>query len=182
MKPELIIFTDIGDTVIDEGTEVRKGPFGVVYHADCSPGAKETLLELHRRGYAIVMVADGLAESFHNTMRENGLTHVFSAEVISELLNSQKPAPLMFRTAMESLGLTDADRRRVIMVGNNIERDVAGANRFGITSVLLDWSPRYAYAPKNDDEIPNFRIHAPGELLDLVERLNARLQPEEIAE
>ena len=30
MEHKLIIFTDIGDTIIDEGSEVRKVPFGVV--------------------------------------------------------------------------------------------------------------------------------------------------------
>ena len=105
------------------------------------PRARETLLELHRRGYVIAMVADGLAQSFRNTMRDNALAHVFSARAVSETLNTQKPSPRMFQSAMDQLGLTEADKRRVIMVGNNIERDVAGANRFGIRSVLIDWSP-----------------------------------------
>ena len=82
MKKKLIIFTDIGDTVIDESTEVRKVPYGVVYEADCIPGAKETMLSLYEQGYTIVMVADGLEQSFRNTMKGNGLDHVFSEWVI----------------------------------------------------------------------------------------------------
>ncbi len=175
MKPKLIIFTDVGDTIIDEGTEVRRVPCGVVYHAKCIPGARETLLELHRRGYTIVMVADGLVESFHNTMKENGLYHVFSAETISETLKTEKPDRRMFQTAMDSLRLTEGDKARVIMVGNNVKRDVAGANRFGIRSVLLTWSPRYRYAAEAPDETPSFRISTPEELLPLAERLNAEL-------
>ncbi|MBQ8972563.1 MAG: HAD family hydrolase [Clostridia bacterium] len=172
MEPKIIVFTDVGDTIIDEGTEVREVSEGVVYHAKCIPGAKETMLELHRRGYTIAMVADGLVESFHNILGENGLLHIFSTEVISEALHSQKPAQDMFQTAMDRLGLTDADKRRVLMVGNNIERDVVGANRFGIRSVLLDWSPRYRYQPHNPEEIPEFRIHRPEELIELVESIN----------
>lgn len=175
MKPRLIIFTDVGDTIIDEGTEVRKVPGGVVYHARCIPGAKETLLELYRRGYTIVMVADGLVKSFHNTMRENRLEHVFSTEVISETLAVEKPNALMFQTAMNLLRLTEEDKRRVIMVGNNIKRDVTGANRFGIRSVLLTWSPRYQYEASTPDEVPAFRIRSPEELLPLAEKLNAEL-------
>ena len=76
-KKRLIIFTDIGDTVIDEGTEVRDRPCGVVLKADCIPEARETLLEMHRRGYTIVMVADGLLQSFRNTMEGNGLDRGF---------------------------------------------------------------------------------------------------------
>ena len=83
-KKKLIIFTDIGDTIVDEGTEVRKVPFGVVYGADCIQGAKETMLELYRRGFTIVLVADGLSQSFHNTMEQNGLDHIFADWIISE--------------------------------------------------------------------------------------------------
>ncbi len=176
MDKKLILFTDVGDTIIDEASEVREVPFGVVLHARCVPGAREALLELHRRGYVIAMVADGLAASFENTMRENGLDHVFIARVISETLNSQKPAPEMFRAAMEALGLSDADKGRVIMVGNNLERDIAGANRFGLRSVLLDWSPRYRHEPEAPDEIPDYTIHTPEELVTLAERLNGELE------
>ena len=172
MKQKIILFTDIGDTIIDEGSEVRAVPFGVVLRADCVPGAKETMLELYRRGCTIAMVADGLVESFQNTMRQNGLSHIFSAKAISEAVGREKPDPAMFREAMEALGLTDADKGRILMVGNNLERDIAGANRFGIRSVLLDWSPRYRHVPENEMEIPDYRIHTPEELLELVERLN----------
>ena len=175
MKPRLIIFTDIGDTIIDESTEVRRKPEGVVYHAQCIPGAKETMLELYRRGYVIAMMADGLVESFHNTMRENGLDHIFRTETISETLGVEKPAPIMFQAAMDSLHLTSADKGRVIMVGNNIKRDVAGANRFGIRSVLMSWSPRYGYEPSAPDETPAFCLRSPEELLPLAEKLNAAL-------
>jgi len=173
---KLIIFTDVGDTIIDEGTEVRNEPGGVVLRADCIPGAKETMLRLHAEGYTIAMVADGLVESFHNTMAQNGLDHIFAAAVISEPLETHKPDPRMFRCAMDALGLADADKARVIMVGNNLERDVVGANRFGIASVHLAWSPRYRKEPQNAEETPDFRIGSPEELYELVTRLNAEIE------
>ena len=153
-----------------DSTVIFAYPLGAV-----SPGARETLLELRRRGFVIAMVADGLAASFENTMAQNGLSHAFSAWIVSETLHSQKPAPEMFRAAMDALGLSDADKRRVIMVGNNLERDIAGANRFGIRSVLLDWSPRYRHTPRCADEVPDHVIHTPGELIALAERLNGEL-------
>lgn len=179
MEKRLIIFTDIGDTVIDEGTEVRKEPGGVVYHADCIPGAKETMLALYEQGYTIVMVADGLAESFHNSMRENGLEHIFAEWVISEEVGAEKPDRRMFETAFERLRLKEADKERIIMVGNNLSRDVAGANRFGIGSVHLCWSPRYPKCAKNGEEEPDYRIFAPAELLELAGKLEGQLEEKE---
>ena len=176
MDKKLIIFTDVGDTIIDESTEVRKERWGVVYSAACIPGAKETFLSLYQQGYTIVMVADGLERSFHNTMEENGLDHVFSEWVISEQLGVEKPNALMFRTAMERMGLTDADKEREIMVGNNLSRDIIGANRFGIRSVHMAWSPHYPKVASTPEEEPTFCIHQPEELLPLVDRLEKQLE------
>lgn len=85
----------------------------------------------------------------------------------------------MFETAMKLLHLTDEDKKRIIMVGNNLERDIVGANRFGITSVFIKWSPRYPMEPKNEEEVPDYIIHKPLELLDLVEKLEAELEKTE---
>ncbi len=176
MDKKLIIFTDIGDTIIDETTEVRKVQYGVVYSADCIPGAKETFLDLYKQGYRIVMVADGLERSFRNTMEGNGMDHIFSEWVISENLGVEKPNALMFETAMQLMGLTDADKKRVIMVGNNLSRDIVGANRFGIRSVHMCWSERYPVAASGPDEEPTYCIHQPSELLPLVDRLEKQLE------
>ena len=176
MNKKLIIFTDIGDTIIDETTEVRREKFGVVYSAACLPGAKETFLDLYRQGYTIVMVADGLERSFHNTMEENGLDHIFSEWVISEQIGIEKPSPLMFATAMQRMGLTDADKHRVIMVGNNLARDMVGANRFGIRSVHMCCSDRYPVKASGPEEEPTWCIHHPEELLPLVDRLEKQLE------
>ena len=76
---------------------------------------------------------------------------------------------------MDRMGLTDADKGRVIMVGNNLKRDIAGANRFGITSVHFCWSPRYPHEASEPDEEPTYRIHDIRELPDLADRLEAAL-------
>lgn len=174
-QKKLIIFTDIGDTIIDEGSEIRKVPGGIVYQADCIPGAKETMLALYEQGYTIAMVADGYIESFQNTMNQNGLNHIFAAKSISEEFNQEKPATIMFQSALERLGLTDADKNRIIMIGNNIERDMVGAKRFGIRSVQLTWSPRYRKEAKCEEEVADYQISEPSELLELVKKLEDEL-------
>ena len=169
-KRKIILFTDIGDTIIDEGTEIRDGK-GVVQQAECIPGARETYLRLHQEGYRIAMVADGLDESFRNTMRQHGLAHIFDAWIVSEKVGEDKPAAAMFRAAMEAMGLNDADRGRVLMIGNNVKRDIRGGNRFGIRTVLLDWSARRSFEPELPEDVPTYRIHRPEELPGLVDRL-----------
>lgn len=178
MKKQLIIFTDIGDTVVDEGTEVKVPGTELVLRADCIPGAVETMRRLYDEGFTILMVADGLVQSFHNTMTQHGLDDIFTAKIISERIGEQKPSRKMFQAALDAAGLGDEDKKRIIMVGNNIRRDVLGANRFGIRSVLLTWSPRYSYVAETPEMEPDYRIAAPCELLDLAHRLEDELNAE----
>ncbi len=173
---KLVILTDIGDTIIDEQTEVRREPCGVVYRAACIPGAKQTMLSLYEQGYIIALVADGLVQSFRNTMEGNGLAHIFAAWVVSEPLGVEKPHPMMFEEAFRKLGLGDNDKSRVIMVGNNLKRDMVGANRFGIASVHLCWSRHYPAVPSCPEEKPDYRIARPAELLALAARLEDALE------
>ncbi len=174
-RKKLIVFTDIGDTIIDEGTEVRNSQ-DVVIRAECIPGARETTRRLYEAGYTIVMVADGLSRSFHNLMEQHGLDDVFSGWVISEEVGEDKPSARMFEKAMQVLGLREEDKNRIIMVGNNVLRDIRGASSFGIRSVLLDWSSRRSFDPVLPEDVPTYRIHTPEELYSLAEKLNAELE------
>ena len=166
-----ILFFDSGDTLIDEGSEMRMEQGGVVRTAQMIPGAKEALWELKRRGHTIALVADGLEESFLRMFRMHGILPCFDAMSISELVGCEKPSAAMFQTAMDALGLTEADKARIVMIGNNVERDIAGANRFGIRSVLETWSPRYRMTPANAEETPTYTVRTLDELPDLIAAL-----------
>ncbi|TAH68844.1 MAG: HAD family hydrolase [Anaerolineaceae bacterium] len=174
MKKKLIIFIDSGDTIIDESTEIRDEN-GIVIHAKMIPGAENMLRTLYEEGYTIAMVADGEEQSFTNVYMENGLGHCFKTRSISEIVGEQKPSRKMFDDAMLKNNLTEEDKKRIIMIGNNVKKDILGANQYGITSVLIDWSPRYDMIPKNEEQTPNYIIHTPEELLPLVEKLNSKL-------
>ncbi len=167
MKP--ILFIDCGDTLCDESTEVRDEPGGVVKEAFLFPGAEEVLHEVHAAGIPIVLVADGLDASFAYILRN--VRHLFSGWVASEAVGAEKPDARMFEAAMASLHLQAEDKPRIFMVGNNLRKDVLGANRFGLISVLADYSPRYDMTPHSDEEVPRYVIHDIRELPDLLERV-----------
>ncbi len=175
MEKKLIIFTDSGDTIIDETTQVYDDR-GIVLRAEGIPGAYEILRRLHDEGYRICMVADGEVESFDNVYRENGMGDCFDTRTISEAVGLQKPNREMFDDAMAKNGLTEEDKKRIVMIGNNCPKDIAGANRYGLTSVLIDWSKRYRVTPANEDEVPDYIIHEPSELIPIIEALEAELE------
>jgi len=168
MKPHhlLAICFDCGDTLADEGTEVKDAA-GVTLRADLIPGAADVVRELKRRGYPLALVADGPAATFHNVLTQHGLYDCFDAFAISEQVGVEKPDPRMFVHALEQLGIRPEDYGRVMMVGNNLARDIKGANALGIIGVWLDWAPRRSKTPADTSEIPRYTIKTLDALLNL---------------
>lgn len=175
MEKRLIIFIDCGDTIVDESTQLF-APGELVLKADFIPGAKEALEELHREGYRMALVADGLTESFENIFRENGMRYVFEGWVTSEAVGVCKPDERMFLTALKAMKLTKDDVDHIVMIGNNLKRDVLGANRMGITSILLSFSPRYVMQPDTDEEIPDYVVAMPCEIPELIHQLDRQVK------
>ncbi len=168
----LAVCLDCGDTLIDEGTEVKDGE--VSLRADLIPGAAELVRGLKARGYPLALVADGPAATFRNNLGPYGLYELFDAYAISEQVGVSKPDAAMFRHALDQLGIAEAQYGRVLMLGNHLGRDVKGANDLGIISVWLDWSPRRSKVPADDSERPQYTIKLPLELLDLLDQLEDR--------
>ena len=172
MGHKLIIFIDGGDTLVEEGSLEREGD--VVLTTNAIPGSLEALRELKADGYRICLVDDVRRQSVYNVFGENGCLELFDSISTLDDAAVAKPAPALFEDAMKKNGLEEADRKFIVMVGNSCRADIAGANRFGITSVLMDWSPHHSMTPRNADEVPDFIIHGLGDLKDLLERLESR--------
>jgi FMN phosphatase YigB (HAD superfamily) len=170
MKKKYTVFIDCGDTLADESTEIYiEGE--LVKSADLIPGAKELILTLKEQGYTVALVADGLTQSFKNILNQHDLWNKFDYHAISEEIGVYKPHPSMFRTAASALGIDDEDFSMILMVGNNLSRDVKGANALGIKSVFQSWSPRYPKNPSDPSEKPDYIIENPLDLLLLLEKL-----------
>ena len=165
---DTVIFIDSGDTIIDEGTEIRDGE--IVVSAETVPGACETLKKLYDDGYKIVLVADGYYQSFKNMFIQNGIFEYFYAFVVSELLNVCKPDARMFKCALGAAGLDSCDVDKAIMIGNNLARDIKGANEMNIASVHYKWSPRYEHTPSDESETPRYVITEFSQIADVIKQ------------
>ncbi len=171
---KLIIFIDSGDTLIDESTQVYEGD--EIVSAEFIPGGREFLLSLHQRGYTIALVADGKNQDFLNVYHDPELKACFDAWVVSEVVGKQKPNAVMFEAAMQALQLVQADKQRIVMIGNNIRKDVKGANEFGITSIWFDWSPRYFHTVEHPSEQSCYTAKTYDQLYALIEELELKAQ------
>ena len=161
------IFFDSGDTIVDEGTEI-KDDTGTSLQAELIPGAADTVRALKAQGYCLALVADGPAGTFYNTLGPPGVLSQFDALAISGLVGAEKPDRLIFQHAFDQLGITPAEYGRVVMIGNNLSRDIKGANALGLISVWIDWAPRRPKIPADASEQPRYTVKTPHELLDLI--------------
>jgi putative hydrolase of the HAD superfamily len=171
----LAICLDCGDTLADEGTEI-KDENGVTLRAELIPGAAALVRELKRRGYPLALVADGPAGTFRNILTQHRLFDHFDAFAISGEVGVEKPHPRIFHHVLAQLAIAPADYGRTLMLGNNLARDVKGANAVGMISVWLDWAPRRSKIPADASEIPQHTIKTPRELLPLIEQLEMAIQ------
>jgi phosphoglycolate phosphatase-like HAD superfamily hydrolase len=169
------VFLDCGDTLADEATEEKIGGSEVVVKADLIPGAGEVVHQLADSGYRLALVADGPRATFENILKTHGLWDRFEAHVISGDIGELKPSAKMFAAACDALNLDENDKKRTVMVGNNLERDILGANRFGLISIFLAWSKRRSHRHRLRRERPLLTISHIWKLPDLLERVELSL-------
>ena len=99
-----------------------------------APGAVETIAELRRRGLRIGLITvctDDVPALWPET-RFHGL---FDAEVFSCSVGLKKPDPRIYLLACEQLGVEPAE---AMFVGDGANDELAGAERVGLTAVLLE--------------------------------------------
>ena len=171
-KNILAVCLDCGDTIVDETTEIKDAR-GVVQRAQLIPGAAQMVRDLNAAGYLLALVADGPVGTFENVLTHYELFDLFDAYAISETVGVDKPDARMFRHALDQLNIAEMDYGRVVMVGNNLARDIRGANELGIMSVWLSWSPRRSKTPMDDLEVPCYTIQSPQALLPLLEQIES---------
>lgn len=170
------VFLDCGDTLIDERTEVKLPGTEVVTEAELIPGAREMMDALQAAGHKLILVADGPRQSFVNMLHHHRLWDHFDAHIISEDVGAHKPDARMFDAALAAAGLTRDDAWRTVMVGNNLSRDISGANALGITSVFMAWSTLRTHHPADATEVPDYKIASPKELPALLDQLEHQLR------
>ena len=168
MKIRAILF-DLGDVIMREETEVRDEDWNTLT-AELVDGMSQALRALKARRYPFGLVADTRSKTAWNVLHQHDLHDLFDALAISEQVGCEKPDARIFRAALDALDIAPADYARVLMVGNNLGRDVRGANQLGLVSIWFHWNDRYMPDPDIVDP-PAYEVHTAQELLELIDRL-----------
>ena len=98
------------------------------------PDARETLTRLSAR-YALGMLTNGAPDLQREKIAASGLESLFKEVVISGVYGIGKPRPEIFLHLTDRLGVAPGE---AVMVGNSLERDIAGARNAGISLHLVE--------------------------------------------
>lgn len=127
------------------------------------PDAVEVLARLKKR-YRIALLTNGAPDLQREKIAASGLGDFFEAIAVSGEHGIGKPRAEIFHLLLDQLGV---QRERAVMVGNSLERDIAGARNAGIVSIWL----RVPGSEEPDDVVPDHEVLGLHEVPAIVERL-----------
>ncbi len=136
------------------------------------PGVKpyadthDVLTEIRRRGYKIGLITNAFQPMWMRDieLERDGLIDFFDARITSGDTGFMKPDPAIYWRMM---GLLDVTPNEAMFVGDTPNRDIAGANRSGMLSVMID--PEHLNKViVSAEETPDHTITTLTDLLDLL--------------
>ncbi len=130
------------------------------------PDARSTIIELHRRGYILGIIANTITETeIPDWMESDGVTRYFKAVVLSSKIAIRKPNPEIYWEAARRVGVEPI---RCAYVGDNPVRDVEGTQAAGFGMMILMLEPAtLAKEPSTVVVKPDYTIRETRELLDI---------------
>lgn len=103
------------------------------YRLQLYPGVKEVLTQLSPQ-YLMAAVSDGQSAWAMPELYGVGLSGYFEPVIVSGDLGFRKPDVRIFRLALDGLGMGPQE---VLFVGNDMYRDIFGAQQLGIKTVFF---------------------------------------------
>lgn len=98
-------------------------------------GVLEFLNQAQKKGLRLIIVTDLTAKVQFKKILHLGIESYIDLLITSEEAGKEKPAPDMFELALKKSGLTSSE---VVMIGDNMAKDIGGAAALGIQAIHLD--------------------------------------------
>lgn len=99
------------------------------------PYTLEILTYLKQNNYQLHLITNGFEKTQHAKLQHSGLTGFFGEVITSEGSNSLKPHKAIFDFALEKTG---AKAEESIMLGDDLDVDIAGARGAGLDQVYIN--------------------------------------------
>jgi FMN phosphatase YigB (HAD superfamily) len=125
---------------------MKKFKCKILYH-DIKPMFKY----LYESGYTIGMITNSPRDVSYLTgclLKYDILKYVKGAILVASMDGmKEKPAPILFKTALE---MDDVKPQNALMVGNDYKKDILGAKKVGMKTAFVD---RLNEGPKGSEDI-----------------------------
>jgi putative hydrolase of the HAD superfamily len=128
------------------------------------------LLEaLRNRGLKLALVSNAFDPGWllHRDLEQMGLAQRVDFAVFSSEVGKRKPHPVIFRRALEALGVAPAN---ALFVGDRLYEDIRGGNDVGMTTVQALW---FRADENEEGGEPDFRAFTQVDVLTIADRLLA---------
>jgi len=125
------------------------------------PGVEDTLRQLHRK-FPLAIISDGQSAYAVPELNAVGLLDYFDPIIISGDFGYRKPDPRLFTAALTAMKMETSE---VLFVGNDMYRDVHGAQRVGMKTVFFRSNQG---TQEKEGVAPDYIIHNFPDLLDAI--------------
>ncbi|MCC6487570.1 MAG: HAD family hydrolase [Candidatus Hydrogenedentes bacterium] len=122
-------------------------------HHRVFPEAREVLATLAAR-LPLVLVTNGPGDHQRRKLEAVDLASYFAGVIVSGEVGISKPSPHMFKAALKAAGTSASE---AIMVGNNLPRDIGGAQESGIRGAWVNRAREEANGVRPDWDISDLR-------------------------
>ncbi|ELY40276.1 HAD family hydrolase [Natronorubrum tibetense] len=130
------------------------------------PGVEETLETLRENGIDVAIVTNLTTRIQLEKLAALGLEAHIDLLLTSEETGQEKPGSVMFSLPLARLECCPS---QAVMVGDNVEADIVGANAVGLETVLFNADIDEHDEPLEGHRAPDHRIDAFGEITEVVE-------------
>ncbi len=130
------------------------------------PDVKKVVIELHRRGYILGIIANTITETeIPDWLESDGLTQYFKAVILSSKFIHRKPGPEIYWEAARRARVEPA---KSVYVGDNPARDVVGTRKAGFGMIIILMDPeKLRTEPPSGENIPDKIIQECSDLLEI---------------
>jgi putative hydrolase of the HAD superfamily len=144
-----------------------EGPMFTWSQVAVVPGVEESLTRLQDEWTLALATnaADSQERDIRRALERVGLDRLIDRVYCYRKIGHRKPAPEYFDHILSDLGL---ERDRVVMVGDDFEADVLGANRSGVRAIWFN--------ERSDQERTGEMVRTIHEMSELPEALDALLK------
>lgn len=140
-----LFLSDIGRSDVSPKS-FEKQYLGRLSEAGFMIEGSRNLLEDLQGTYRLAIVTNGLKEVQRPRFRQAGIYDLFDTIIVSDEIGFAKPSHDFFQYTFEQINFPE--KKKVVIVGDNLNSDIKGGNNFGISTCWYNYHQK-----ENDTEV-----------------------------